>query len=172
LAVPMILKTLEETSLSTWFRESESVFAFYGILTVHVLALATIAGLNWFIDLRILGIAREIPLASLKRFFGIIWVAFWLNLASGLLLILGYPTKELTNPLFYVKMALIAVGLTVMTQMKNRSFGEVGGNEAALEAKSAMLAKVSIAVWLFVIIFGRLLAYTYTYLLYGVAPQH
>lgn len=174
MAVPLVLKTLEETSLSTWFRESESVFAFYGILTVHVIALATLAGLNWLIDLRVLGLARDIPLSSLRRFFTIMWAAFWFNLASGFLLILGYPTKELTNPLFYVKLTLIGLGLYLMATIKNRSFLEEGaaGNDTALAASSSTLAKVSIVVWLGVIIFGRLLAYTYTYLLYGVAPQH
>jgi hypothetical protein len=170
LAVPLILKTLEETSLSTWFRESESVFAFYGILTVHVIALATLAGLNWFVDMRLLGVARDVPLNSLRRVFPIAWAAFWFNLFSGILLILGYPTKELTNPLFYVKMALIVTGLYMMQKIRTRI--SESSDDTSVASSMSGIAKTSIAVWLGVIVFGRLLAYTYTYLLYGVKPQH
>ena len=41
------------------------------------------------------------------------WAGFWVNAVSGVLLLIAYPTKALTNPLFYVKLVLIAIGLGI-----------------------------------------------------------
>jgi hypothetical protein len=59
------------------------------------------------VDLRVLGVARGVPLTELKRFVPLMWIGFWLNAASGALLFLAFPTKALTNPVFYIKMFLI-----------------------------------------------------------------
>ena len=42
---------LESTAFSIWMRESSSLFAFPGILAVHTVGLAFIAGLNAALDL-------------------------------------------------------------------------------------------------------------------------
>ena len=52
-----------------WVRESPSVFAFPGILSVHAIGMALVVGLNAAIDLRILGFAPHVPLMEMKRFF-------------------------------------------------------------------------------------------------------
>jgi hypothetical protein len=79
LAVPLLLRSLEETSFSTWLRESNSVFAFYFILLFHTFGLAMLVGANAIVDLRILGVAASLPLAPLKRFFSIMWIGFTLT---------------------------------------------------------------------------------------------
>ena len=40
------------------------------------------------------------PPHELRRFAPIMWLGFWANTGSGVLLFLGYPTKALTNPVF------------------------------------------------------------------------
>ena len=37
-----------------------------------------------------------------------------------MLLLIAYPTKALTNPLFYVKLALIAIGLGMWSKLRAR----------------------------------------------------
>src|SRR5580700_60925 len=90
LALPLFLRTIEGTSFSTWMRESESPFVFYFILFVHTVGLALLVGANAVIDLRLLGVAREIPLSPLKRLFGLMWLGFWINVTSGILLLFAY----------------------------------------------------------------------------------
>ena len=72
------------------------------------------AGLSAALDLRILGVAPGVPLPEFRRFQPILWCGFWVNAVSGVLLLIGYPTKALTNPVFYLKLSLIAGGLLIL----------------------------------------------------------
>ena len=161
---PLFLQTIEESGLSTWLRESESPFAFYFVLLFHTFGLALLVGANAVIDLRLLGIARDIPLAPLKRLFGIMWLGLAINAVSGVLLLIAYPTKALTNPVFYTKLTLVGFAVWVMTKLKSRVFSDSTSNEAAMVGRGRTLAKWSLVLWIGVITAGRLLAYTYNYL--------
>lgn len=41
----------------------------------------------------------------------VFWTGLLVVLASGLLLLVAYPTKALTNPVFYLKMACIVLAV-------------------------------------------------------------
>jgi len=164
LVPPLLLQTIEESGLSTWLRESESPFAFYFVLLFHTFGLALLVGAHAVIDLRLLGIGRDIPLAPLKRLFGIMWLGFAINAVSGMLLLIAYPTKALTNPVFYTKLTLIGFAVWIMTTLQSRVFNDSTLNEAAMIGRGRALAKWSLAIWIGVITAGRLLAYTYKYL--------
>src|SRR5688572_23552992 len=97
-----LLLWLEATSPSVWIRESTSVFAFPTILTLHAIGMGLAVGVNAAIALRLLGFAPRVPVAELNRFVPVMWFGFWMNAASGVVLLLGYPTKALTNPVFYL----------------------------------------------------------------------
>ena len=158
------MQTIEESGLSTWLRESESPFAFYFVLLFHTFGLALLVGANAVIDLRLLGIERDIPLAPLKRLFAIMWLGFAINAVSGVLLLIAYPTKALTNPVFYTKLMLIGLAVWVMTKLESRVFNDSTLDEAAMMGRGRRLAKWSLVLWVGVITAGRLLAYTYKYL--------
>jgi len=164
LALPVFLQTIEESGFSTWLRESDSPFAFYFILLFHTFGLTLLVGANSVIDLRLLGVARDIPIAPLKRFFQLMWLGFWINATSGVLLVIAYPTKALTNLDFYAKLAFIALAVWTMTRLKRRVFDDPGMSEADMIRKGATLAKWSLFFWIGAITAGRLLAYTYTHL--------
>ena len=163
---PVFLRTIEDSGFSTWLRESESPFAFYFVLLFHTFGLALLVGANAVVDLRILGFAREIPLAPLKRLFRIMWVGFGINALTGVLLIIAYPTKALTNPVFYIKLTLIAFAIWVITLLKDQVFDASGLDEKSMMARGATLARWSLLLWIGAISAGRLLAYTYKYLTY------
>ena len=163
---PTFLRTIEDSGFSTWLRESESPFAFYFVLLFHTFGLALLVGANTVVDLRLLGVAREIPLAPLKRLFRIMWLGFGINALTGVLLIIAYPTKALTNPVFYVKLTLIGFAIWIVKMLKDRVFDDSSLDEAAMMARGATLAKWSIFLWIGAITAGRLLAYTYRYLTY------
>jgi hypothetical protein len=162
----LFLKTIEESGVSTWLRESESPFAFYFVLLFHTFGLALLVGANAVIDLRLLGIEREIPIMPLKRFFSVMWLGFVINAASGAMLLVAYPTKALTNPVFYLKLLLIGFAVWVMARLKSRVFDDSSLNEAAMIERGKTLAKWSLALWIGAITAGRLLAYTYKYLIF------
>jgi hypothetical protein len=151
---------LEATSLSTWLRESPSLWAFPFVLILHTVGLAFFVGTNVAWDVRVLGFSLGIPLEALRRYFLVMWAGFWINAFSGVLLLIAYPTKALTNPLFYAKLALIAFGVVLAFRIRR----EVNGIAARADAPAMarMLAAVSLACWIAVIFAGRLLAYTCT----------
>lgn len=156
---------LEATTLSRWLRESLSVFAFPTILTLHTVGLACLAGPSAAIDLRLLGVAPELPIRPLERFFPVMWIGFWLNAVTGLALVVAYPTKALTNPLFYVKLLLIALALGVLQTLRRRVFRSPELCDAKASRGIQWLAAASLALWLATIFSGRWLAYTYQRLL-------
>ena len=166
MAPPLFLQTIEDTGFSTWLRESESPFAFYFILLFHTFGLALLVGANVVVDLRLLGIARGIPLAPLQRLFRIMWIGFSINAVTGVLLVIAYPTKSLTNWDFYIKLAVIGFAVWVMQRLKTEVFADASLSEADMMARGATLAKWSLFLWFGAITAGRLLAYTYKYLTY------
>jgi hypothetical protein len=152
-----IFRWLEETPVSLWIVESTSLFAFPGILAAHTVGLGVIAGLNAALDLRLLGFARGIPPASFLRLLPLMWVGLWVNVLTGLALLLAYPTKALTNPVFYLKLGLIAAALLVLRALIART-----RDVEAVSGATRRLAAASLVLWAAAITAGRLLAYTCT----------
>ena len=151
---------LESTALSQWIVGSESMFAFPGILALHAIGMGFAVGICLALDLRVLGVAPGVRIAEMRRFVPVVWAAFWLNAVSGVLLLIGYPTKALTNPVFYLKLLLIGVGLWLFRRIGRRVFDDVG-DERAQSPMVQRLAIVSLVCWVGAITAGRFLAYTY-----------
>ena len=153
---------VEQSGLSKWIRESPSLLAFPGILFLHTLGMGFLAGTNMAMDLRILGVAPRIPLAPMEQFYRVMWSAFCLSAVSGVLLLIAYPTKALTNPLFYVKLTLIALAVGNMRLLRKQVFGELNPDARPVPRKSKILAGTSLVFWVAIITTGRLLAYTFS----------
>ena len=167
MAVPEIFNTIEQSGISTWLRESQSIFGFYFILLFHTIGMSLVVGANAVVDLRILGVASDIPLQPLKRLFGIMWTGLGINVTTGLLLLTAYPTKALTNPDFYVKLSFIGLAVFTMWKLNVEIFGDSGLTEAAMIAKGKILAKCSLVFWIGAVGAGRLLSETARYFFYG-----
>ena len=148
---------LELTAASFWLRESLSLFALPGVLAAHTVGLGFVAGLSGAFDLRLLGVARGIPPAAFERFLPVIWIGLWVNVLTGIALVLAYPTKALTNPVFYLKLGLIAAALVIFRTLLRCA--RDGRTEAGT---TKMLAAASLVAWAGAITAGRLLAYTCT----------
>jgi hypothetical protein len=107
-----------------------------------------------------------VPIGEMRRFVPVLWFGFWLNAVSGVLLLIGYPTKALTNPVFYLKLLLIAVGMLMFVRISRRVFGDDAERVDMLEPDRSRrlrrLAVVSLVCWAAAIFAGRFLAYTYT----------
>jgi hypothetical protein len=136
--VDPVFSAIEATALSTWLRED--IWAFPIVLIFHTVGLALLVGPNIAVDTRILGLARGVPLASLERYFVIAWLGFWLNAASGVLLLVSYPTKALTNPLFYGKLALIAAAMVMMQTIRRSMRGETSDTGLPVEQRLRLVA--------------------------------
>jgi hypothetical protein len=165
---PAILGTIEETAVSVWIRDSPSLFAFWFILSFHAIGMGLLVGASTVIALRILGVARDLPLAPMKRLYPIIWAGFWIQVVSGALLLVAYPTKSLTNLDFYLKLGLIGLAMVLLVKLKRRVLDDVTLSEAMMMANGRTFATWSLICWAGAVTAGRFLAYTSTYLTYPV----
>jgi hypothetical protein len=153
---------LEQTWLSVLIREHPSLLGFPFILFLHTLGLAMLAGVSvamafWLLREPALG--HAVRLGGLTR---VMWLGLGINAVSGLALLLAYPAKALTNPLFYAKLALVACGIYAITRI-GRALFPAGVAPAGTEVTAAAKrwAVALLFVWAATIFAGRLLAYTY-----------
>lgn len=165
-----ILLWLESVPLGVWMRESPSLLAFPTVLFLHTLGLAMLVGLNAALALWILG-GKRIGVDASRGLTQVMWAGFGINAISGVLLLLAYPAKALTNPVFYLKLALIAAALACFYRLKPHAFaaqGAVGASGEAVAPPAAParpLAAAVLVLWAAAILTGRLLAYTHSVLM-------
>ena len=153
------LHRIEQSGFSTWVLSSGSLWAYPAILFMHTMGMAVVVGLNAGIDLRILGFARELPLAPMKRLFPLMWAGFWINAATGTVLLFVDATTKLANPDFYVKMVLIVLAVIDLRLLKTQVFGDPLVDQRSLSTNAKMLAVTSLIFWVGAITAGRLMAY-------------
>jgi len=121
-----------------------------------------LVGFSVALNLRMLGFMPNVPAGYLEGFFSIFRIGLVLNVLSGALLLVAYPTKALTNPLFYVKLLCIVLATATTLVIRRRA---LSANKAAPQNHipgSKGLAGVSLLLWAMAISFGRLLEYTYS----------
>lgn len=153
-----LLSSLEASAFSTWVRESPSIWAYPTILTLHTVGLAVLVGANWMVDLRVLGFARAVPLGMLSRAFPAMWIGFWLNALTGVMLFAADPITKGTTAVFMWKLAIIAVAVALIIALKRRLYGHGAALDVAGRGVKVMAA-VSIALWIGAIATGRWMAY-------------
>ena len=161
------LTFVEDSNLSSWVR-GDSMLAFPTIITLHTICLGFLAGASSAIDLRILGAAPGIPLGSLRRFYPLMWMALAINAMTGVLMVIGYPTKQLTNPLFYIKLSLVALAIWLVWRIGTEVLGAAELGRTPIMARAKCLAAVSLVAWGSLIIAGRLLEYTHKWEMLGI----
>jgi hypothetical protein len=154
------LTWLEQTGFSVWVRESPSMFAYPMILFLHTAGLAFLVGPSVVIGARILGFPKSLPLAPLEKFYPIMWIGFWINAVSGVVLLVADATTEFTNWDFYVKLAFIVIAVIALQMLRGRAFHHAAATGPDLPAMaSRTLATLVLISWFGAIFAGRLMAY-------------
>ncbi len=138
----------------------ESGGAFFSSLVFHSIGMAFVAGIHVVTDLRILGVAPGVPRSLMRRYLPVLWASLVVVTLSGLALLLAYPAKALTNPVFYFKLAAIVAALWIMRALMRGVLGDSRRDPVPAPRKEKVLAAVSLVLWVAVITSGRFLAYT------------
>jgi hypothetical protein len=153
-----LLVALQESAFANWVQQAAYPF----VITFHSIGLATLVGLLVVIDLRVLGFVKPLPLPALRRLMTVVWIGFWINAASGIMLFSIDAKKDFYSTLFRVKLSAIAVGLILGSIIKSRVLSnQAAGSAASLDtsAQAKLLAALSLLSWACAIVSGRLLAY-------------
>jgi hypothetical protein len=131
--------------------------------TVHFMGLCLLMGTIGAFDLRLLGLAKGLPVGPLQRLLPWGVLGFLVCMATGLFFVLGNhwsANAYLNNVAFKWKMSLIVLaGLNVLTfNMTGMSRAvAVLGSGASAPAGAKMIAGVSLILWVAVIFWGRFL---------------
>lgn len=128
---------------------------------LHFLGLSVMFGALLAVDLRVLGIAPNIPMKGAMKLIPLVLIAFTVNLLTGFAFVAASPYNYLFNLAFQWKMGLIAIaGINALWFW----FGEhaklvqlADGEQAEFSAK--LIALLSLILWIAVILLGRLIPY-------------
>jgi hypothetical protein len=166
--VTAFLLWVEQNALGVWVRESPSLLALPFIVFLHTLGLALLAGISVALAVWLLMGAERARRIATRGFFRAMWLGFGINAASGVVLLVAYPAKALTNWVFYTKMVLILFALLALEATRREVFdGAQPGDAITVSRRARTLAITSLVLWVGTILTGRLLAYTYSILMVG-----
>ncbi len=154
-----MLEQLQNSAFSTWVTGSDSLLAYPTILTLHTVGLGIVVGAALLLDLRLLGVGAEIPLKDMRTLFRFFWVGFVINLISGLVLFAAEATDKAKQPVFFVKLALIAAAVVITVRIRRVAFGGSTASPGPASSTARVLAGVSLTLWAGAIVAGRLMAY-------------
>jgi hypothetical protein len=151
---------IEASALGQAMRQS--LYLYPAVETVHIVGLALLFGSIAVLDLRLLGLARDVPVTRLARHV-LPWTAasFVLIVPSGLAMFTAHAMEFIDNPLFAIKLGLIlAAGLNAGA-FHTGVFRSVGAWDtgAAPPFAARVAGAISLVLWTAVIACGRLLAY-------------
>ena len=153
-----IFLALQESALGHVMRSSPALYPAVEIL--HIIGFVVLVGSILVLDLRLLGLARAIPIAPMAQLllpmsrFG-----FLLAISMGFLLFSADASHVVRNPAFQSKLLLIVAALVnvVIAHLGPWRRIALWGTEAPGGAKATALA--SLLLWLGVVCAGRLIAY-------------
>lgn len=153
------LQWFEDGSLAVAIRQSAWLYP--GLEIVHIAGIVLLVGPAFMFDLRLLGVAKKLPVALLADYL-LSWSrrGLLLVIPSGLLLFITNATTLAYDPVFWLKMILlIFAGLNALLFHRFTFRLVSSSNENTLRKSAKAAAIVSILLWLSIIACGRLLAY-------------
>lgn len=157
-----MLEWLDAIPLSTWLKESPSVWSSPTVLTLHTMGLSILVGACGVLDLRLLGVSRGIPLAAFRWVFRAVAIGLTVNLVTGVLLFIKNPVTWAASVPFLIKMLLVVASVATVVPIRRYVLSDAALSDAAngeVTGSVRGLAVVSILAWSAAVTAGRLLAY-------------
>ena len=153
---------LEGSALGHFMRES-GVWTYGVVNLVHILSLASHFGAILFLDLRLLGLWRQVPLSAISQpTVPIARAGFAIAAISGVCLLATNTTEYAGNPFLYIKFPAIGLGLlNVAVLNSSPAWKEHRTRELSPSEKSklARMGGVSLFCWLTALSAGRMIGY-------------
>jgi len=152
-----VFRGLQDSAFTNWFLGSDSIWTYPTVLTLHTVGLAMLVGASVVVDLRVLNVGLEMPLARLRPLFRVMAVGFTINLLSGLVLFISKAADLVVAPIFYVKIASICGALWLGSRVKRLIVERADPSLRDIGARQ--MAAASLFLWTLAIVTGRLVAY-------------
>jgi hypothetical protein len=129
--------------------------------SLHFIGLSLLVGAIGTFDLRLLGVARRVPIAAMHRLIPWGILGFAINASTGLLFLLTEPDQYLYNPSFHFKVLALGIAGVNAGLFYVTSYRQVFGASPSLDAprRAKVIALVSLTAWITVIVCGRMLTF-------------
>lgn len=138
----------------------ESRYAYPLVNSAHILALATLFGSILALDLRVLGLFRRVPLGPLAEVLPrVSAVGLGIAAVTGFALLAVQPFDYLANPVFPVKLALIAIGALNALVLHRAAAWRGATRQGTISGHLRLAAAISVIAWTGAIVAGRWLAF-------------
>jgi hypothetical protein len=153
---------LEGSALGHAMRDT-GVWTYAVVNLTHILGVATLFGSILVLDLRLLGLWKQIPLAALSQpAVTLASLGLAVAVVSGSGLLATKATEYVGNPFLYIKFPAIALGLLNVLLLR-RSAAWRAHRVRALDSREEMqlrsMGGISLACWLTAISAGRMIGY-------------
>ncbi len=156
------LAWMESSTLGVLMRES-GLWTYAVVNLFHILGVAALFGSVLILDLRLLGVWRPVPLASISRAaVPLASAGFVLAAATGTALLATNATEYAGNPFLLIKFPAIAFGLTNVWVLGRSAAWKAHRGRALTAAEDRLLAAfggVSLAAWVTAVAAGRMIGY-------------
>ena len=143
----------------------ESVNGYPALLTVHVVSMCLFAGLVIMMDLRLLGVGNlRTPFSQVqRRLFPWQVTGMALSAITGAILVYSQPMRYYGNVFFWVKTVMMVLAGVNAMAFHFSTYHSVAKWDAdsKMPFGAKMAAVMSLALWAFVIMSGRLIAYNW-----------
>jgi hypothetical protein len=154
-----VVEWIRATSLSRAI--NSNVWIWPAAETIHFIGLSLLLGVVGFFDLRLMGLFKRVPISAARQLLPFAVAGFALNLITGLMFLIGLPGQYAFNWVWWAKVgALVLAGLNALVFEKTIArrivYLEPGADTPAL-AKA--IGAISLASWLMVLYFGRMLPF-------------
>lgn len=166
------LRSVEETDFATWLREGDFITdpmsTFYVMLGIHSIGMAMVVGVCAMLSLRLFGFQKNLTITKSDDLMTFAWWGFYINLASGVLLFIAQPRRELLTVVYWIKMlAIVLAVITMRVIQKALDKVEVvpnpDGSGTTIEVVPANARNAALlldVLWFLAILTGRLIGYT------------
>ena len=160
------LRSTQLTELALWISDSSLtlwIVTHFWVLpiiqVVHILAIAGSFASVLMINARMFGIAGSSSMAdTANRYIRVLWWSFLILVISGLGMIIAEPIRELINPIFWIKMGLVVVGVHVAIWFHKGVLKHVAGGRDIVASDKATGAFL-VLLWCVIMLCGRWIAY-------------
>jgi hypothetical protein len=129
--------------------------------SLHFIGLSLLVGTISLFDLRLLGVAKLIPIGALHRLVPWGLAGYGISIVTGALFLMAEPDQYVYNPAFHLKVLFMVVAGLNASAFYLTAYRLTTSPGAPAEAprSTKVIAAASLMLWFSVIIAGRLITF-------------
>ena len=129
--------------------------------TLHFFGLSLLVGMIGTFDLRLLGVAKRVPIAVLHKLIPWGIAGYVINVTTGVMFLVTEPDQYIFNPAFHFKILFMALAGVNVLAFYLTLFGKVKtlGPGADTPRAAKIVGAASLVLWTAVIVCGRMLTF-------------